>query len=574
MPHSRLERRLVAGILVLFAIPAAAVGGALALLHRRGAFADVASLGVAVIAGFVAVMVYLGIVSWSIGRSLARSLVELEHGTELMASVHPDHRHRIRTGDELEAVAEEINRMADGLRDARLGLATEVARATQELSDERAKLAGILAEMDAGVVVARSDGLVTLANRAARDLLGDDLLGRSLYEVVDRESVTQVRDQLQTGQGTVERFTLHRPAGIMLEAGMTSFTGVDGAVGDFILALRDVSRPLREHEAEARRLDVSREVRGSVSSIRWIAETLLGDPAVAGTGAAPLVSAIHAEAARLSGLIAGLAGIEEPPEAPLVPTDPAPAVPRLVGAGLRSGTRGAAPERPRLYDFSALDPVEPHVSAPDRARALRDFTYVALDVETTGVRPEAGDRIVSLAGVRIRNGLVNRGDCFDALVNPGRPVPAASARVHGITDEMLAGVPSIDVVLRAFERFAGAAALVGHDVWFDLAFLVHDAEHARLASPTPLHPVLDTRALSELVHGPAGEHTLDTVAARLGVTIQGRHSALGDALATAEIFVRLLQLLDRRGIRTLGQALDASRVVRRRWPRDHTGLPS
>ena len=100
--------------------------------------------------------------------------------------------------------------------------------------------------------------------------------------------------------------------------------------------------------------------------------------------------------------------------------------------------------------------------------------------------------------------------------------------------------------------------------------------HAGITGIAPLlvsHPILDTLSLSRVVHGSAPEHTLDAVALRLGVVIQGRHSALGDALATAEVLVRLLGLLRKRGIVTLGQALDATRGARGRGagPRDPTG---
>jgi len=132
----------------------------------------------------------------------------------------------------------------------------------------------------------------------------------------------------------------------------------------------------------------------------------------------------------------------------------------------------------------------------------------------------------------------------------------------------VAEAPSIDVVLRAFLRFAEGAVLVGHEVWFDLRCLEPDVARLGLPSLTATRPVLDSLLLSQAVHASASDHDLDAVAARLGVTIQARHSALGDALATAEVFVRLLELLRKRHIRTLGQALDAARAVRtHRMPR-------
>jgi DNA polymerase-3 subunit epsilon len=162
--------------------------------------------------------------------------------------------------------------------------------------------------------------------------------------------------------------------------------------------------------------------------------------------------------------------------------------------------------------------------------------------------------------------VVKRSETFDALVQPGRAVPASSVRFHGITDAMLVSASPMDVVLPAFLRFAEGAALVGHEVWFDLEFLAREAERLGVPPLGVTHAVLDTRLLSAAVHGGTVEHTLDAAAERLGVVIEARHSALGDALATAEVFARLLPLLRKRGIATVGQAVDAARAARGRGP--------
>jgi len=236
----------------------------------------------------------------------------------------------------------------------------------------------------------------------------------------------------------------------------------------------------------------------------------------------------------------------------------------FVGAGTVSGWSQAegASARPALYDFSLLEAIERGVRADDRARPLGELTYVVFDTETTGLSPRNSDRIVSIAGVRVRAGGVKAGEYFDALVNPERSIPTASTRFHGITDAMVAEAPPIGVVLPAFLRFAEGGVLVGHQVWFDLLFL--EAATTRLGLPpvAERQPVLDTVALVQAVHGRLDDIGLDAVASRLGIAVRGRHSALGDALATAEIFVRLLTLLDKRGIRTLGDALDVTRRAR------------
>jgi DNA polymerase-3 subunit epsilon len=253
-------------------------------------------------------------------------------------------------------------------------------------------------------------------------------------------------------------------------------------------------------------------------------------------------------------------------ESPAPSADPA-ARPRvsLVGAGTVSGygPQGAPTERPDFYDFSLFEEMARHLEPVDRDCPLDALTCTVLDTETTGLQPDEGDRIVSLAAVRVRGAAIRRGETFDALVNPGRPIPLSSVAFHGITDAMVVEAPPIDVVLSAFLRFAEGSVVVGHQVWFDLRFLERVTRRLGVASLAHRHAVLDTLTLSEVVHGPLQQHGLDAIATRLGVAVHGRHSALGDALVTAEIFVRLVALLRARGIRTLGDALDASRRVRR-----------
>jgi DNA polymerase-3 subunit epsilon len=244
---------------------------------------------------------------------------------------------------------------------------------------------------------------------------------------------------------------------------------------------------------------------------------------------------------------------------------PSPEWTRFVGAGTTAGAAGERGplHRLELYDFSFLDPAQLALAPDRRDQVLDRATFVVFDTETTGLEPDRGDRVVSLAGVKVQGGTVRRSKHFDALVNPGRPIPPGSAALHGITDARVVGMPSLEAVMPAFLRFAQGAVLVGHEVWFDLRFLEPEAKRLGLPSIASSHPVLDTHLLSRLVHGELPEHGLDAVAGRLGVTIQGRHSALGDAYATAEALVRLLGLLRGRGVTTLGALLDAVGGLRR-----------
>ena len=220
----------------------------------------------------------------------------------------------------------------------------------------------------------------------------------------------------------------------------------------------------------------------------------------------------------------------------------------------RPAPRTGPGSRPEFYDF---DLFRSATGAPEpTAAALDALTFTVLDSETTGLDPAGGDRIVSLGAVRVVNGRVLCQETFEQLVNPGRRVPAASTAIHGLTDAMLVDAPGIEEVLRDLARFAEETVLVGHDIGFDLRFL---EPAARTAGVDLTHPVLDTLLLDAVLYPGQPDHTLEAIAGRLGVSVLGRHTALGDALVTADVLVGLLTPLRESGIRTLDEALAASR---------------
>ncbi|WP_412507485.1 exonuclease domain-containing protein [Roseovarius sp. SYSU LYC5161] len=246
-----------------------------------------------------------------------------------------------------------------------------------------------------------------------------------------------------------------------------------------------------------------------------------------------------------------------------------------LGAGHRivlplaaAGAPGLAPAdaRPEFYDFDLPqgDPDSDMLHTP-----LADLRFVVFDTETTGLAPRAGDRIVQIAGVRLINGRVLAGETFDTLVAPGRAIPAASTRVHGITDEMVADAPDIAGAGKQFHDYCEGSVLVAHNAPFDLAFLRLD--ESRIGRRFD-HPALCTVLLSAAVFEHTGEHTLDALAQRLEVTIppERRHTALGDAMATAEVFQRLIEIMHGRGIVTLADAIEAgNRMTRIRKAQDY-----
>ena len=215
---------------------------------------------------------------------------------------------------------------------------------------------------------------------------------------------------------------------------------------------------------------------------------------------------------------------------------------------------GGAPSRPEYYDFD-LFARGAAPAALNEAR-LATITYTVFDTETTGLEPSAGDEIISIGAVRVVNGRLLRNEVFEQLVNPRRTLNPESARVHRIDAATLGSQPTIVEVLPAFHRFCEDTVLVAHNAAFDMRFL----ELKQASSGVRFgQPVLDTLLLSAVAHPSLEDHTLEAIAGRLGVSVMGRHTALGDALLTADILLKLLPLLAERGVLTLGQALEASR---------------
>lgn len=173
-------------------------------------------------------------------------------------------------------------------------------------------------------------------------------------------------------------------------------------------------------------------------------------------------------------------------------------------------------------------------------RPLEETRFVVLDTETTGLQAYAGDEICSIALIEMQ-GFELTGREFNTLIFPGRKIPAASTRIHHLTDADVKNAPLIEEVMLEIADFIGESVLVGHHIGFDIRFLNRILQRELLCHLK--HPWLDTMLLYLVHTGRVGHYTLEEVADYAKVEVQGRHTARGDAITTAEVFRRIAAVL-------------------------------
>ncbi len=193
---------------------------------------------------------------------------------------------------------------------------------------------------------------------------------------------------------------------------------------------------------------------------------------------------------------------------------------------------------------------------------LEQLSMAVLDCETTGLNPRR-DRIVAIAAVAIETGLiVSRRPPLDLLVDPRMPIPARATAIHGIDDTRVAGAPTISDVWEDIVDVIDGRIVVGHHIGFDLAILAAEAQRTGRAWREPPH--FDTAAMLAGLGFGVDRLDLAEILPHLGLQRRGiRHTALGDATMTADLFVALAHRLRGVGRCTFGGAIAAHRAPQR-----------
>ncbi len=179
---------------------------------------------------------------------------------------------------------------------------------------------------------------------------------------------------------------------------------------------------------------------------------------------------------------------------------------------------------------------------------LFHILFAVIDIEATGGNP-LYERIIEITGFLMRGNQIEKH--YHTLVNPEKPIPPFITKLTGITNEMVAGKPTIKEIIAELLEFLEGAIIVAHNASFDTQLLgLACNEHL---NKQIRNGVLCTRKLARRIFPWLPGYNLGTIATFLGFDVRDRHRAYGDALATARILSRMLSYLDHLGIRNLEQ---------------------
>ena len=181
--------------------------------------------------------------------------------------------------------------------------------------------------------------------------------------------------------------------------------------------------------------------------------------------------------------------------------------------------------------------------------------FVVFDLETTGLSAQA-NKIIEIGAVKIEDGKVT--GKFSRFVNPGIPIPFAIEELTDIHDDMVVNEPGIEDVLPQFMEFCEGCVMVAHNAEFDMSFIQKNCEDLALLCE---FTIVDTVAMARYLLPQLNRFKLDTVAKELKISLDHHHRAVDDAGCTAEIFLKFVEMLDKRGIHNLDELNEAGKAT-------------
>lgn len=171
-----------------------------------------------------------------------------------------------------------------------------------------------------------------------------------------------------------------------------------------------------------------------------------------------------------------------------------------------------------------------------------DEEFVVFDIETTGLSSK-NDGITEIGAVKIKNSKVI--DTFSALINPEKYIPEKIVELTGITNNMVKNEPTIESILPKFLKFIGGIPLVAHNADFDVGFIREKSEKYTMQFN---NTVIDTLKIARALLPNLKKHKLNIIAKELGIPLENHHRAVDDAKATAEIFIKFIEMMQGKGM--------------------------
>ena len=181
-----------------------------------------------------------------------------------------------------------------------------------------------------------------------------------------------------------------------------------------------------------------------------------------------------------------------------------------------------------------------------KGQSLED-SFVVFDIETTGFS-QSKDRIIEIGAVKVIRGQIT--DKYSTFINPEVPIPYEIEQLTGIRDDMVIDAPKIETVLPEFLHFCEGCSLVAHNASFDVGFLQKNAERLGITLDVT---VVDTVGLARILLPDLSRYKLNIVAKALDISLENHHRAVDDAGATAEIFVKLSEMLREKNINNVDE---------------------